>query len=80
MLEFVSQLLAVTFIVDGLASLILGHRLITWQQRIAPAWYQMALDALLDWPEPALRTAGAIELLLGLVWLKRLLRPQRSVA
>ncbi|MFN2240848.1 MAG: hypothetical protein ACK2U2_01085 [Anaerolineae bacterium] len=74
MLEVVNRLLAVALIADGSATLIFGHRLLAWQQRVAPVWYQMALDALLDWPEPALRVGGAVELILGLVWLKRLLR------
>jgi uncharacterized protein YjeT (DUF2065 family) len=74
MLDFVSRLLAAILITDGSVTLIFGHRVIAWQQRVAPAWYQMALDALLDWPERALRLGGAVELILGLLWLKRLLR------
>jgi uncharacterized protein YjeT (DUF2065 family) len=80
MLNFVTRLLAVILIADGSATLIFGQRLIAWQRRIAPAWYQMALDALLDWPEPALRTGGAVELILGLLWLKRLLRQDQELA
>lgn len=78
MLDIVSRLLAVILVADGLSTLLFGHRLIAWQRRIAPDWYQMALDALLDWPEPALRSGGAIELLLGLLWLKHLLRPAKD--
>lgn len=80
MLDCVSRLLAVILIADGSATLIFGKRLITWQQRVAPAWYQMALDVLLDWPQPILRVGGAVELVLGLVWLKRLLRPDQGSA
>lgn len=74
MLDFVRQVLAVILIADGSATLIFGQRVIAWQRRVAPVWYQMALDALLDWPEPALRLGGAVELILGLLWLRRLLR------
>lgn len=80
MLNFVTKLLAAILIADGSATLIFGQRLIVWQRRLAPDWYQMALDALLDWPEPALRTGGAIELLLGLLWLLRLLRQEKELA
>jgi len=80
MLDIVSRLLAVILVADGLATFIFGHRLIVWQRRVAPEWYQMALDALLDWPEPALRTAGVIELLLGLLWLKVLQRGAKDPA
>jgi hypothetical protein len=74
MLDSVSRLLAILLIADGSLTLAFGQRLIAWQRRIAPDWYQMALDALLDWPEPTLRIGGAVELILGLLWLKRLVR------
>ncbi len=80
MLDALSQLLAIILIMDGSTTLVLGHRVIAWQRRIAPGWYQMALDALLDWPEPLLRAAGALELILALLWLARLRRANRGLA
>lgn len=79
MLDIVSRLLAVILIADGSSTLVFGRRLIVWQRRVAPGWYQMALDALLDWPDSALRTGGAIELILGLLWLKHLLRETKEL-
>ena len=80
MLDYLTRLLAIILIADGSATLVFGHRLIAWQRRIAPGWYQMALDALLDWPELALRTGGVVELTLGLLWLKRLLQRDPDLA
>lgn len=80
MLDALSQLLAIILIMDGSATLVFGHRAIAFQRRIAPDWYQMALDALLDWPESALRAAGALELILALLWLARLRRGNWGLA
>jgi len=80
MLDSISRLLAIILIADGSATLAFGHRLVAWQRQVAPGWYQMALDALLDWPEPVLRIGGAVELILGLLWLKRLLRHSQDLA
>lgn len=78
MLDLVVRLLAFILIADGSATLVFGHRLVAWQRRIAPDWYQMALDALLDWPETLLRMGGAFELILGLLWLKHLRQQDRN--
>lgn len=78
MLDIASRLLAIILIADGSSTLAFGHRLLAWQRRVAPDWYQMALDALLDWPEPALRIGGAVEMILGLLWLKHLLREAKE--
>lgn len=75
--DLARRLLAGVLITDGLITVGWGSDFLRWQRRLAPDWYRPLLDALLAWPEWALRLGAAAEAALGGFWLICHLRERR---